>query len=120
MTAGSVWNGTIPGWRRLVAFCPAADCAEKGGELVSVILRRLERWHGSVDPAWYRYAGLPAGTPSHRTARVPSDAAIQTNCRVARGVAGLNRRLCYAFRPAPCGANAWTATQAVTMVRNAG
>ena len=37
-----------------------------------------------------------------------------------RCVAGLNRRLCYAFRPTPCGANAWTATQAVTPVRNAG
>ena len=46
---------------KLVAFCPAADCAEKGGELVSLILHRLERWHSSVDPAWYRYAGLPAG-----------------------------------------------------------
>ena len=38
----------------------------------------------------------------------------------ARGVAALKRRLRYAFRPAPCGANAWTATQAVTLVRNPG
>ena len=50
--------------------------AEKGGELVSLILRRLERWHSSVDPAWYRYAGLPAGTPSHRTARGPFGAGV--------------------------------------------
>jgi len=50
---------------KLVAFCPAADCAERGGELVALILRRLERWHSSVDPAWYRYAGLPAGAPFH-------------------------------------------------------
>ena len=57
---------------RLVAFCPAADCAESGGELVSLILRRLERWRSPADPAWYRYAGLPAGTPSHRTARALS------------------------------------------------
>ncbi|MCY4503600.1 MAG: hypothetical protein OXE57_18835, partial [Alphaproteobacteria bacterium] len=56
---------------KLVAFCPAVDCAEKGSELVALILCRLERWHSAVDPAWYRYAGLPAGKPSHRTARLP-------------------------------------------------
>ena len=48
---------------KLVAFCPAADCAERGGELVALILRRLERWRSPVDPAWYRYARLPAGAP---------------------------------------------------------
>ena len=36
---------------------------ERGGELVALILRRLERWHSPVDQAWYRYAGLPAGAP---------------------------------------------------------
>ena len=56
---------------KLVAFCPAAACEERGGELVALILRRLERWHNPADPAWYRYAGLPAGKPSHRTARLP-------------------------------------------------
>ena len=56
---------------KLVAFCPAADCAERGGDLVALILRRLERWRSLVDTAWYRYAGLPAGAPSHCTARGP-------------------------------------------------
>ena len=52
MTAGSVSKRRYS-WK-LVAFCPATDCAEKGGELVALILRRLERRHGPVDPAWYR------------------------------------------------------------------
>ena len=38
----------------------------------------------------------------------------------ARGVAALKRRHRYAFRPTSCGANAWTATQTMTPVRNAG
>ena len=59
---------------RLVAFCPAADCAERGGELVALILRRLERWRSPADPAWYRYAGLPAGRLPHCAARAPSGA----------------------------------------------
>ena len=59
---------------KLVAFCPAANCAERGGELVALILRRLERWHCPADPAWYRHAGLPAGAPSHCATRDPSGA----------------------------------------------